>query len=157
MKNLAIISMAVWKGREGFVMPRVNLSGMTVEALMDLRKRVDEMLLGRRAELEKQLERIAVVGGARVVRGGGSSLKGRKVPPKYRSPSGETWAGRGARPVWLVAAIKGGKKLDEFLIDKSARKGRKKRRSKRWASYTSANSEKVYGIWAFAHLHLCGW
>ena len=60
-------------------MANVNLSGMTVEALMDLRKRVDEMLLERRAELEKQLERmgraIAVVGG-----GGGSVLKGRKVP-----------------------------------------------------------------------------
>jgi len=60
-------------------MAKVNLSGMTVEALMDLRKRVDEMLLERRAELEKQLERmgraIAVVGG-----GGGSVLKGRKVP-----------------------------------------------------------------------------
>ena len=112
-------------------MPKVNLSGMTVEALMDLRRRVDETLLKRRAEIETQLARmdsaIAVVGG----RGGQSVLKGRKVPPKYRSPSGETWAGRGARPVWLVAAIKGGKKLDDFLIDKSARKGRKKRRSKR--------------------------
>jgi DNA-binding protein H-NS len=107
---------------------------MTVEALMDLRKRVDEMLLEHRAELEKQLERmeaVAVVGGRRVVRGGGSALKGRKVPPKYRSPSGDTWAGRGARPRWLVAAIKGGKKLDNFLIGKSARKGRRKRRSKR--------------------------
>ena len=111
-------------------MPKVNLSGMTVEALMDLRKRVDEALLKRRAELEKQLERMAVVGGARV-RGGGSALKGRKVPPKYRGPSGETWAGRGAKPRWLVDAIKGGKKLDDFLIDKSARKGRRKRRSKR--------------------------
>jgi len=108
-------------------MPKVNLSGMTVEALMDLRKRVDEMLLERRVELEKQLRAFAVVSGARVVRGGGSALKGRKVPPKYRSPSGETWAGRGARPRWLVAAIKGGKKLDVFLIDK----GRKKRRAKR--------------------------
>jgi DNA-binding protein H-NS len=107
---------------------------MTVEALMDLRKRVDEMLHQHRAKLQKQLERItafAVVGGRRVVRGGGSALKGRKVPPRYRGPSGETWAGRGARPRWLVAAIKGGKKLDDFLIDKSARKGRKKRRSKR--------------------------
>jgi DNA-binding protein H-NS len=112
-------------------MPKVSLSGMTVEALMDLRKRVDEMLHQRRAELEKQLERIAVVGGARVVRGVGSVLKGKKVPPKYRSHSGETWAGRGAKPRWLVAAIKGGKKLDDFLIDKSARKGRRKRRSKR--------------------------
>ena len=112
-------------------MPKVSLSGMTVEALMDLRQRVDEMLHQRRAELQKQLERIAVVSGARVVRGGASALKGKKVPPKYRSPSGETWAGRGARPRWLVAAIKGGKKLDDFLIDKSARKRRKKRRSKR--------------------------
>jgi len=108
---------------------------MSVEALMDLRKRVDETLLKRRADIERQLERmgstIAVVGGARVVRGGGSALKGRKVPPKYRGPSGETWAGRGARPRWLVAAIKEGKRLDDFLIDKSARKGRRKRRSKR--------------------------
>ena len=114
-------------------MPKVSLLGMTVEALMDLRKRVDEMLLERRAEIEKQLERvgraIAVVGG----RGGqrGSALKGRKVPPKYRGPSGETWAGRGATPRWLVAAIKRGKKIDDFLIDRSARKARRKRRSKR--------------------------
>jgi len=116
-------------------MANVNLSRMTVEALMDLRKRVDEMLHRRRAELEKQLERlgrtIAVIGGRRVRRGGRSPLRGRKVPPKYRGPSGETWAGRGARPRWLVAAIKPGKKLDDFLIDKSARKGRKKRSSKR--------------------------
>jgi DNA-binding protein H-NS len=116
-------------------MPKINLSGMTVEALMNLRERVDEMLHRRRAELEKQLERmgraVAVRGGARVARGGGSALRGRKVPPKYRSPSGETWAGRGARPLWLVAALKKGKKIEDFLIDKSARKGRKKRRTKR--------------------------
>ena len=112
-------------------MPKVNLSRMTVEALMDLRERVDEMLLERRAELEKQLQRMGRAIAVVRVRGGGSALKGRKVPPKYRSRSGETWAGRGARPRWLVAAVKGGKKLDDFLIDKSARKGRRKRRSKR--------------------------
>jgi DNA-binding protein H-NS len=106
----------------------VKLTGMSVQGLMDLRKRVDEALHERRAEIEKQLK---MLGGRRVVRGGGSALKGRKVPPKYRSRSGETWAGRGAKPKWLVAAIKRGKKLDDFLIDKSARKGRKKRRSKR--------------------------
>jgi hypothetical protein len=33
-------------------MPTLNLSGMTVEALMDLRKRVDEMLLERRSLFE---------------------------------------------------------------------------------------------------------
>src|SRR5262249_28137290 len=106
---------------------------MDVESLMNLRKRVDEMLVEHRVELQKQLERIALLGGERVRRGrgGGSALRGRKVAPKYRSPAGETWAGRGARPRWLVDAIKGGKKIDDFLIDKSARKGRKKRRSKR--------------------------
>ena len=56
-------------------MPKVSLSRMTVEALMDLRKRVDETLHKHRAELEQQLERmdraIAVLGGARIVRGGG--------------------------------------------------------------------------------------
>ena len=97
-------------------MPKINLSGMTIEALMDLRQRVDEMLLERGADLEKQLERMTVVGGARAVRGGGSALRGRKVPPKYRSRSGETWAGRGQRPKWMVEALKKGKKAEDFLI-----------------------------------------
>src|SRR5215472_6872574 len=106
-------------GRE-IIMPKVSLSGMTVEALMDLRKRVDETLRQHRAKLQKQLESIAVIGGGRrVIRGGGSALRGRKVPPKYRSHSGDTWAGRGAKPRWLVAAIKKGRKLEDFLIDKS--------------------------------------
>jgi DNA-binding protein H-NS len=48
-------------------------------------------------------------------------LKGTKVPPKYRDRSGNTWAGRGAKPRWLVAAIKRGKKVEDFLIKK--RKG----------------------------------
>jgi DNA-binding protein H-NS len=118
-------------------MPKPNLSRMDVESLMNLRKRVDEMLVEHRVELQKQWERmdraIASVGGERVrrARPGGSALRGRKVPPKYRGPSGETWAGRGAKPRWLVAAIKGGKKLNDFLIEKSALKKRKKRRSKR--------------------------
>jgi DNA-binding protein H-NS len=112
-------------------MPQVKLSGMKVEALLDLQDRIDEMLRKHRAEIEQRLERINraifIVNEARVAREGRSTLKGRKVPPKYRGPSGQTWAGRGARPRWLVAAIKGGKKIDYFLIDK----GRKKRRSKR--------------------------
>ncbi len=107
-----------------------NLKGMNVEALMSLRDQVGKRLLECRAELEKQL--VAITGQLRP-KGtvAASSLKGRKVAPKYRSRSGETWAGRGAKPRWLAAAIKGGKKLDDFLIDKSARKGRRKRRSKR--------------------------
>ncbi len=118
-------------------MAKVNLSTMDVQSLMDLRKRVDARLLECRAEMEKQLEKmdgaIALLGGERDGRRQRrtSALRGRKVAPKYRGAAGETWAGRGARPRWLVAAIKGGKKLNDFLIDKSATKVRKKRRSKR--------------------------
>jgi len=115
-------------------MPQPNLSKMDVQSLIELRTQVNETLLRRRVEIQKQLERMD---GAIAIRTGSrgkartSTLKGRKVLPKYRGPSDETWAGRGARPGWLVAAMKEGKKLDDFLIDKSATKGRKKRRSKR--------------------------
>jgi DNA-binding protein H-NS len=118
-------------------MAKVNLSNMTVDSLMELRQRVDKALLERRAELEKQLARmdktVAVPGGERDGRRrrGTSALRGRKIAPKYRGPSGETWAGRGAKPRWLVTAIKEGKKLDDFLIDKSETKKRQKPRSKR--------------------------
>ena len=51
-------------------MPKVNLSGMSFEALMDLREQVDETLVKRGGEIEKQLKRMgAVVDGARVIRG----------------------------------------------------------------------------------------
>ena len=109
----------------------VNLKGMNVMALLSLRDQVDKRLLECRAELEQQL---ATLAGAKSMKGkaaGKSSLKGKKVPPKYRSPSGETWAGRGQRPRWMVEALKKGKRMDDFLIDKSARKGRTNRRSKR--------------------------
>jgi DNA-binding protein H-NS len=108
-------------------MKRVDLSGMSVEGLMDLRRQVEQALVERKAVLEKQLKELSGFSGGekvRVVRG----LKGRKVAAKYRGPSGETWSGRGLKPRWLVASIKGGKRLDDFLIDKSARK---KRRAKR--------------------------
>src|SRR5215471_195641 len=52
-------------------MPKPNLSRMNVEALMDLRKRVDETLLQHRTKIRKQLERMdRAIGGARAARGG---------------------------------------------------------------------------------------
>ena len=40
------------------------------------------------------------------------------VLPKFRNPAqpSETWAGRGKRPRWLVAALKKGKHLQDFRI-----------------------------------------
>ncbi len=88
---------------------------MNVAALMSLRDQVDKRLLELRAELEKQLAALEPKGKSIRI---SSALKGRKIPPKYRSPSGETWAGRGARPRWMVAAIKKGRRMEDFLIKK---------------------------------------
>jgi DNA-binding protein H-NS len=95
------------------MMPSQSLKGMNVEALMSLRDQVDKRLVELRSELEKQLAAMGAKSKA-----SGKSLKGKKVPPKYRSPDGETWAGRGQRPKWLVAAMKKGKKIESFLIKK---------------------------------------
>jgi DNA-binding protein H-NS len=113
---------------------KINLSRMDFEALVKLREQVEEALVSHRTTLERQLEAlgssIASRGGKIARAGRGSILKGKKVAPKYRSPDGETWAGRGATPRWLKAAIKDGKKLESFLIEKAAPKARKKRKSK---------------------------
>lgn len=39
-----------------------------------------------------------------------------RIAPKYRSPDGRTWAGRGRRPNWLSRALEEGRALEEFLI-----------------------------------------
>ena len=39
-----------------------------------------------------------------------------KVAPKFRDEKGNTWAGRGKRPIWLRDALAGGRKLDDFAI-----------------------------------------
>lgn len=52
---------------------------------------------------------------------GFEKARGRKagasaVKPKYRSPTGETWAGRGRKPRWLEEAIAAGRKVEDFAI-----------------------------------------
>jgi DNA-binding protein H-NS len=120
-----------------------NIKGMSFDALVDLRNRIENQMAGmatkRRAELENQLAWLDGLNGRAAPRkiGRGKSLKGRKVPPKYRNPKNraETWAGRGAMPRWLAAMVKSGKKAEDFLIAKAAgtakavkNAGRKKKR-----------------------------
>jgi DNA-binding protein H-NS len=120
-------------------MAGINIKGLDVDALLALRGEIDKRLTEKRRDLEKQLSLL----GADARRGGraagllrtgstrrASAMKGRKVPPKYRGPDGETWAGRGAQPRWLSAALKEGKKLEDFLIEKAARKSGRKPRAK---------------------------
>ena len=107
-------------------MAKTNLGSMSVEELLQLRDDVGKELNRKTAVLRSQLARLG--GEIASSRGRGGSLKGKKVPPKYRDSAGNTWAGRGAKPRWLVAAIKEGKKLEDFAIEKTARKRRAKKK-----------------------------
>jgi DNA-binding protein H-NS len=120
------------------LMPALNLKNMDVDALLILRSQVDSQLATRRSDLQKQLARLqrlaaeASVVASSVGNGRTSAMKGVKVKPKYRDArTGDTWAGRGVQPRWLTAALKAGKKLDDYLIDKSARRPARKTRRKR--------------------------
>jgi DNA-binding protein H-NS len=117
------------------------LKSMPIAKLQDLRAQVEaaisEKLQSRRHELEAELSKLdGYSGGGRRGRPAGRGGPRGAVAPKYRNPENpaETWAGRGLRPRWLVAALKGGKKLEDFAIGGAAKgspvkKARKKRKS----------------------------
>ena len=120
----------------------MNLKSMSIDRLVGLRDRVDAALsakvIDQRRTLESELSKLTrFQSGARAKSGMGRGGARGAVAPKYRNPenASETWAGRGLKPRWLAAAIKSGKKLDDFLIagaaPSSKANGRKKRRKAR--------------------------
>ena len=102
---------------------QMNLKSMSISRLTDLRDRVEAALaskvIDQRRTIETELAKLSRLQGAKTLRksGSGFGLRG-PVAPKYRNPQNpaETWAGRGLRPKWLTAALKGGKSADDFLI-----------------------------------------
>jgi len=121
----------------------MNLKSMSIDALVGLRGKIEAVLgskvAGERRALESELAKLTrfQTGGPRSKSAIGRGARG-KVAPKFRNPEnpGETWAGRGLKPRWLAAAIKAGKKLEDFRIAGAAKDGaakatKKKARSKR--------------------------
>ncbi|HET9903090.1 MAG TPA: H-NS family nucleoid-associated regulatory protein [Xanthobacteraceae bacterium] len=107
-----------------------NLASMSVDALLKLKEDVAEMLARKTAELKKQLQRLegGGWGGGATGRAGRKPhpRKGKKVPIKYRDAHGNTWAGRGAQPVWLREALKAGARLEDFAVEQQPpKRGRK--------------------------------
>jgi DNA-binding protein H-NS len=117
-------------------MVKPNLASMSIDALLKLRDDISRVLNRKADQLKRQLASL----GESDWRGtrGASTLKGRRVPIKYRDKSGNTWAGRGAQPVWLREKLKSGAKLEDFAVQKtmashktSPRKWKKRRKAKR--------------------------
>jgi DNA-binding protein H-NS len=121
---------------------KIELESMSVDDLWSLHEKISRILSTRITSEKQELEkRLAVLNrGRHLVEGGevGQSFEAhdkvrRKYPrvfPKYRNPAtpSETWSGRGKQPRWLVAAIKSGRKIDDFRIrDEANAKGRRLR------------------------------
>jgi DNA-binding protein H-NS len=102
----------------------MQLRSMSLDRLIALRDKVDAALSARvdaqRRSLQAELTKLGRFNGGRsgIARAKLGDRRSGTVAPKYRNPedSTETWAGRGLKPRWLAAAIKAGKRLDDFLI-----------------------------------------
>ena len=99
-----------------------KLKRMSVEELWTLHAEVAQVLsrriLTEKATLEERLRKINAADFS-------VERKRRpypKVLPKYHNPKNpdETWSGRGKQPRWLAAQLGSGKRLDQFLIRRSA-------------------------------------
>jgi len=108
----------------------MNLKSMSIDKLSKLREQVAAALSTKVVEERRivqdqlsKLDRVAAGGS----RGKGIRVGTRgPVAPKYRNPQNpaETWAGRGLKPRWLAAALKTGKKLEDFSITAPVKRGR---------------------------------
>ncbi len=123
---------------------KFNLPSLSIDELWALHEEVGAMLSKRitaeKRELEERLARLsrspisdkATTKRAALQNGDRRPVR-RKYPPvlpKFQNPSDptETWAGRGKQPRWVIAELKAGKKMDDFLIDRAKRRAAAKRR-----------------------------
>lgn len=105
-----------------------DLGSMNVEQLLAVKAKVEAAIASRieqeRKQLTASLRRLDALAS-----NGNSAHKPsvsrrrvsdkRRLPIRYRNPlnAKETWAGRGLKPRWLAAALKGGKKkLADFAV-----------------------------------------
>ena len=120
-------------------MKKIDLETMSVDDLWSLHEQISKILSARITSEKRELEkRLAVLN--RGIEGtdasqsynanGKARRKYPRVFPKYRNPQtpSETWSGRGKQPRWLAAAIKTGRKIEDFKIrEAGGSKGRRQR------------------------------
>ena len=110
---------------------KIDFEAMSFDDLWSLHEQISQILSVRITSEKRELERrLALLNRSReVIEGtdkdavqsynanGKARRKYPRVLPKYRNPqTSETWSGRGKQPRWLVAAIKTGRKIEDFEI-----------------------------------------
>lgn len=107
-------------------MSNIDLNSLTVDELKKLSADASELIQDKEDTLIRntynEIKRLADSVGMSVdqiaVWGNNQARKRKQVDIKYRDPadSKNTWTGRGIQPRWLSKELKGGKKLEDFLI-----------------------------------------
>jgi DNA-binding protein H-NS len=110
---------------------RLNLNELSVDEMWQLHEEITQVLSVRLAsekrELEKRLAQLrreketrlsAAADGQSTADVPRERRKYPRVHPKYQNPEkpSETWSGRGKQPLWLAAALRVGRSIDEFII-----------------------------------------
>ena len=120
-------------------MKKIDPETMSVDDLWSLHEQISKILSARITSEKRELEkRLAVLNrgieGADASQSYNANGKARRkyprVFPKFRNPQtpSETWSGRGKQPRWLAAAIKLGRKIEDFRIrEVGGSKGRRQR------------------------------
>ena len=116
---------------------KIDLEAMSVDVLWSLHEQISEILSARITSEKHELEkRLALLNRGRDAieatsynANGKARRKYPRVLPKYRNPlTSETWSGRGKQPRWLVAALKTGRKIEDFEIGSAGEsRGRRQR------------------------------
>lgn len=110
----------------------MDFKSKTVSELQDIRRTIDELIEQKKVEakqsVQDQIHKIVKDSGFTLeqlldLKPSSAKLKAQgdrragKVAPKYRNPkTGETWTGRGRRPVWIAETLAAGEPLDQLLI-----------------------------------------
>jgi len=118
-------------------MKKNDLEAMSLDELWSVHEEISRVLSAKIMSEKRELEnRLAVLNRGRDLIEGSTDIQSngvyekvrRKYPrvfPKYRNPlmPSETWSGRGKQPRWLVAAIKSGRKIEDFMIGEATVRG----------------------------------
>jgi DNA-binding protein H-NS len=105
----------------------IKLEGMNAAQLGDLvnkaNRRIEQLKGSELQAARKQVMQIAKEGGFDPKDLIGNSPSTTSAPagnrkPKYRNPQdhSQVWGGRGKHPGWLATALKGGAKIEQFLL-----------------------------------------
>jgi len=120
-------------------MRKPNFEKLNTDILLAYKQEIDKVLKARSREEQRKkklavrirkmaeaegmsLKEVLTAGAAKAKAGGKrqkTAAKRGTVKPKYRNPADrkQTWTGRGRKPAWVAAHLKGGGKLEDLAIN----------------------------------------